>query len=261
MKVRPPCKIESCERESVALGMCQKHYTQDYKRRREETGPRCNQDGCFRPVDSHSRCKMHAKRLRKSWSCRTGKCENPGEFAGYCEEHRSANWRGVCLEEGCDRVPTSRGYCKTDYTRRRRAGEFTTGICSFEPCDRKRFLKGFCSGHYEQQRLGKTLRPLWQSGDWGTWFYSGGYRLRKRCINGAVETQFEHRMVMEEHLGRKLLGEENVHHKNGVRDDNRLENLELWSRSQPYGQRVVDKVAHARYILELYADDIASGKL
>jgi HNH endonuclease len=60
---------------------------------------------------------------------------------------------------------------------------------------------------------------------------------------------FEHILVLEEQLGRYLLPNETVHHLNGVRDDNRPENLELWSRPQPAGIRASDAVDWAHEIL------------
>jgi hypothetical protein len=67
--------------------------------------------------------------------------------------------------------------------------------------------------------------------------------------NGYV---FEHILVIESVLGRQLWPDENVHHRNGVRDDNRPENLELWIRPQPPGIRVEDAVRWARTILARY---------
>jgi hypothetical protein len=63
---------------------------------------------------------------------------------------------------------------------------------------------------------------------------------------------FEHILVVEELLGRYLEPDVSVHHRNGVRDDNRPENLELWTRPQPSGIRVSDAIEWARMILDRY---------
>ena len=71
-------------------------------------------------------------------------------------------------------------------------------------------------------------------------------------IGGKRQRQFQQRLVMERILGRPLAADETVHHRNGVRSDNRPENLELWVSSHPHGSRVGDLVAFAKDILARY---------
>ena len=62
--------------------------------------------------------------------------------------------------------------------------------------------------------------------------WQGYVQFRFRDASGKIVMPMEHRLVMEHHLGRKLWPQEVIHHKNGRTQDNRIENLEIKSRSR-----------------------------
>lgn len=102
-----------------------------------------------------------------------------------------------------------------------------------------------CLKYETMSKLSGDKSPTWKG---GRHIDDGGYV--RVWHNGRYVR--EHRLVMSSHLGRELTKNENVHHINGNKQDNRLSNLELWNTSQPAGQRAEDKIAWAKEILELY---------
>ena len=87
-----------------------------------------------------------------------------------------------------------------------------------------------------------------------------GYRnvpvpVELRHLTGGSAWFSEHRLAMAQHLGRPLKPDEQVHHINAVRTDNRIENLELWSTSHPSGKRVDDLLEWCQVMLDRYSEE------
>jgi hypothetical protein len=181
-----------------------------------------------------------------------------------------------CSVEGCGRraVVKSGGPCPMHRRRIHLTGEPGSSDtlygkrmgqlpCEVDGCTRKYFAKGLCNMHYNRKRstgdAGEAelrRKPVdadtiwrWVDPEHGYVYLTFPGQRRKQIL--------EHRWVMEQHMGRKLFRDENVHHKNGVRDDNRVRNLELWSTWQPKGQRVKDKITWARELLARYEKEAA----
>jgi|ERR1051326_317717 hypothetical protein len=160
----------------------------------------------------------------------------------------------ICKTDGCRKnAERLDGRCDFHY-RKNLPGK----RCTVDGCDQKQKAYKMCSKHGQRwKKYGDPLKTeRVRIGVGATKKNAYGYVLEflpdhpaSRNSDGWV---MQHRRVMSDYLGRPLESFENVHHKNGVRDDNRIENLELWVVRQPYGQRVEDLLDYADWIISRY---------
>ena len=159
----------------------------------------------------------------------------------------------VCVESDCESPTVARQLCCKHYKawyRRRPGGP----PCAVPGCDWPTYSAGYCATHRHHLRLhGDPEHADKRRARTHRTDRHGYVLLRdKRNVTGWTH---EHRLVMEEVLGRPLTSEESVHHKNGDRADNRPANLELWSRYQVPGKRVSDLLDYAYEIIARYGDE------
>jgi hypothetical protein len=185
--------------------------------------------------------KRHPGRPKRiEWAqCKAQTCERStkGGSKGFCFAHYMAMRRGYLTADGI--------WVITDPNRQRHESRHYLEICLVTHCDKPLKEMGMCSKHYQQLRTGiineqgQKLRDFIKRPRKDKWIGRDGYVLvpapeghPKPRADGSI---LQHRLVMEQAIGRYLQEWEIVHHKNGNRQDNRIENLELMDGRSRHG--------------------------
>ena len=261
---------------------------------------KCSRDDCNEPHKAHGLCRNHLYEVQKDnippeKMCDFDGCTNAKSGAkdlcvGHWRQHKAGKPLrplrprharvGSCDGPECDKdvkeTVNGIGYCSGHGFQARMGRELTIidrtnlkgGPCVVPKCTKTALTKdGVCRPH---DRLRREGDPNWQL-----------YVVPNKAPNGAGHTdangyriiqhkgrkRLEHSVKMEELLERELDGEENVHHRNGNRADNRTDgplrlvngklqsgNLELWSTKQPAGQEIGPKLEWAEELQEEYEE-------
>lgn len=215
----------------------------------------CQIDGCERDLYAKQPfCEMHYRRVLKG-----GDPGQPGAL----------RVRGPCSAPDCEKPVDAKGLCHGHYQRWQRHGVVDLSplrkgktMCEVETCARIAERRGYCQAHYKRTlkhghpRADIPIKEVDGKGHISHGYMQINVPTKLRHLSRGSTKMAEHRFVVAKHLGRPLTSDEHVHHINGVKTDNRLENLELWSTSHPSGKRVEDLLEYALMILSRYEDEL-----
>lgn len=199
----------------------------------------CIIDNCQREVACRGWCQAHYMRYRRHGDPLGGRPERPE----------------ICSYANCTSRHYANGYCRLHYVRANAGTDLGKPLpirqdgCNVKDCDKPHTCLGYCNTHWARLKKHNDVKedvPITRLTANGKIIDGKGYVL----IWTGKKYEREHRIIMSIHIGRALRQDETVHHINGVKDDNRLENLELWSSSHPSGQRLEDKISWAKDFLK-----------